>query len=460
MIYENNKKKKFLFLLAFVFHIHIFSQCDVSKWLNENVEKLTNIAPEKYLDSELSFLKKAIGEKRIVMLGEEGHFDGQTLKAKAKVIKYLHEEMGYEVLLVERGFYEMNRVWQDLLLKKNKPLYLFADLTTIFGKSVDLEKKDLFEYIAKKSKTAKPLRISGFDVFESSEFFYGIESELKELLEKYIPNLEKDTIVYHATYGTTPDYENQGGKAIKSKIESLKIVIKRLEAIESESMIDSIKLSELQFMIQALRSVIHGEFSKNKITKKYKTKGRVTADIYTLRDKYMAENLIWYLDNYYKEKKIIISASTYHISRNVDIIKPRPYFLGKDAIPMGHYLWKRYPDDIYSIAFLCYKGKRGIGGRPPQNRKLPKRSKKGIERKLHKLGIEYGFLNLRKLPNEIDWFTKFYMLPTFIESYKVNWKLIYDGVFFINEMKPPEVHYLKDKKITHPYLPSNYKKKH
>ena len=45
--------------------------------------------------SDLSRLKVAIGDARIVMLGEQSHADGATFKAKVRLIKFLHQEMGY-----------------------------------------------------------------------------------------------------------------------------------------------------------------------------------------------------------------------------------------------------------------------------------------------------------------------------------------------------------------------------
>jgi len=48
---------------------------------------------------------KAIGNSRIVVLGEESHGDGATFLAKVRLIKFLHQKMGFDVLAWEAGLF-------------------------------------------------------------------------------------------------------------------------------------------------------------------------------------------------------------------------------------------------------------------------------------------------------------------------------------------------------------------
>ena len=43
--------------------------------------------------------------KEIVMLGEQTHGEGTAFETKIKLIKYLHKELGFDLLLFESGFY-------------------------------------------------------------------------------------------------------------------------------------------------------------------------------------------------------------------------------------------------------------------------------------------------------------------------------------------------------------------
>lgn len=60
--------------------------------------------------SDLMPLKALIGSARVVALGEQSHGDGSTFKAKCRLVRFLHQEMNFDVLAWESGLFDCRRV--------------------------------------------------------------------------------------------------------------------------------------------------------------------------------------------------------------------------------------------------------------------------------------------------------------------------------------------------------------
>ena len=90
------------FLAALLFCINL--QADNSSariaWLSRNAIQINSIDPTIANDdfADLKPLKAAIGNSRIVVLGEQSHGDGATFLAKCRLVKFLHQRMGFDVL--------------------------------------------------------------------------------------------------------------------------------------------------------------------------------------------------------------------------------------------------------------------------------------------------------------------------------------------------------------------------
>ena len=68
-------------------------------WLLDNAIVLDSISPGDQDFSDLEPLKAVLADKRIVLLGERTHGDGAAFLAKTRLIKFLHQEMGFDVLI-------------------------------------------------------------------------------------------------------------------------------------------------------------------------------------------------------------------------------------------------------------------------------------------------------------------------------------------------------------------------
>ena len=64
-------------------------------WLTANAAPIRSIDPSRSADdfSDLEPIRRAIGDSRVVLLGEQSHGDGATFLAKARLVKFLHQRM-------------------------------------------------------------------------------------------------------------------------------------------------------------------------------------------------------------------------------------------------------------------------------------------------------------------------------------------------------------------------------
>ena len=88
-----------------------------------------------------------------MQLGENTHGDGACFEAKARLARFLHKEMGFDVIAFESGLYECERA--NELFAKGKVREAMDG--SVFGIWRVTQAWPLYEYIAKTAKGRRPL---------------------------------------------------------------------------------------------------------------------------------------------------------------------------------------------------------------------------------------------------------------------------------------------------------------
>src|SRR5688572_11690079 len=110
---------------------------------------------------DLQFFKSVLKDRRIVQLGESGHGVAEFNHAKVRLIKFLHQQMGFDVMAFESGLYECYNA--------NGPGSALTMMRScIFGVWHTEEVRALFDYIVETRQTDRPLILAGFDTQISS----------------------------------------------------------------------------------------------------------------------------------------------------------------------------------------------------------------------------------------------------------------------------------------------------
>lgn len=132
-----------------------------TSWLAENAVRVRSWNPAEGDLSDLAPLKTLVGDARVVMLGEQAHAEGETFLGKTRLIRYLHEEMGFDVLCFESGLYDCERAWQSLKAGEDAWSAMSTAVFPIWMKAEEL--RPLSEYLGREAKGARPLELCGYD---------------------------------------------------------------------------------------------------------------------------------------------------------------------------------------------------------------------------------------------------------------------------------------------------------
>src|SRR5690606_14399401 len=104
----------------------------------------------------LSEFKAALQDVELIALGENTHGLGEVFAAKTDLVKFLHQELGFTLVLFESGFGEGALAWENF--DSLSPLEYTQSFTSNFYYHSE-EIKELIEYAKTQDNT---LAIKGF----------------------------------------------------------------------------------------------------------------------------------------------------------------------------------------------------------------------------------------------------------------------------------------------------------
>jgi erythromycin esterase len=100
-----------------------------------------------------------VGDADAVMLGES-HGDGTSQVAMSRLVRFLHEKLGFDVVAFEAGLLDAQGV-DAALTQGDAVAASIASIPAPWSESE--QSRPLFEYIKSTKSTAHPLKIAGFD---------------------------------------------------------------------------------------------------------------------------------------------------------------------------------------------------------------------------------------------------------------------------------------------------------
>ena len=238
-----------------------------------------------------NFLDSYVSDKQIVLLGESSHGVGDYFSEKIKIIKYLHEHHGFNIVVFENGLVE-STISKERSSLEEPELVLQQHFMDIY------HNEEMLPLL--KESWAQNLILTGMDVQpmyrEASEFYIQtIKSKLDEVTYELLQNAENQ---HYELYELL--LKIQKTKNLKPSI---------INCIKSyKELLDKAHLKdELQ------HTVLFNKFLQNRIDwLNLNLKGLFSSGI--MRAQYMYKNVEWLL-KFYRGEKLIIWAHNFHIRK-------------------------------------------------------------------------------------------------------------------------------------------------
>lgn len=451
---------KYLFALLIILSFYnCFAQkkdCkDQIDWLEQNAHIVLTIDPDSDDFSDLYFLNDLLQDKKVILLGEQTHSDASTSLAKTRLIKYLHENLGYNVLLLEQDMYIIKKFY-DFLSEGIDPVEAVARASK--NAFIERTRIPLFNYLADQRNKTNGLIAEGIDIlfydYQVEYLISDIESVLKKIDSSYVESIEFKNYKSLIKRMLGEEKATCGSKILQELNSRSQQISEWLKEIRISAQEES---NELNFIIRSIDTYnfslkwflcdVHGTLIKRRTVEE-------SLEALIKRDSVMAENVLWYVNKMYPNQKIIISTSTFHAIRNINVLTPK-VFKNPDTKNMGQFIYDRFKDSSYCLSFVSFiyeKLDYSSINESFLKKRLDKEKAKNyigsIEALLHSLGYKYCLIDFSRINQEGQWLKQNnQMYPTFFKPRRGDWTRVMDGLFYIDVM---------DFNKSNLYIPSAY----
>ena len=404
---------------------------DPVEWLASQAIPVASVDPGNRDFSDLEPLRDVIGDARVVMLGEQSHGDGTVFLTKTRLIEFLHQEMGFDVLAFESGLFDMRKAWEAISQGRD-PRESFS--TGVFGIwALSAQLQPLIAYVGEVAGSDHPLELAGFDSqFTAAGSRAAFVSDLEAFLEAEGSSLPADprwpgfrvtlTGLIDGSQFTVkpPEAEKEGFRAI---IAELREWVGEGGAAEPGS--------ERRFWAQMLKSAeaqAEGTWQMDM--------ENLTVESARFRDEQMGDNLVWLANDWYRGRKLIVWAATFHNVRNIGQIDSRmPDLDYTKAMTMGHRVWEALGEDVYNLGFTAYEGEAAPWA-ADSAQALAVPTEGSLEDLMARAGLDNAIVDFRGAGPALSWLSEpLISRPLGYGEMEADWTSILDGMFFNRVME-------------------------
>lgn len=413
--------RTFALALLYLFSPDTFAQGSLYNFISTNAKEIRSIRFDDTASADLKSIGEAVGNSRVVFLGEMWHGDGACFEAKSRIVRYLHETWGFNVLAFEDDFYSLTRIpdLEEINMQKVDSLIIQNTSPIWFGSSQCLPLK---QYIVQNPI----MKLCGIDP-QMNKMLY--KQRVKQEIEAYLMNMD----IY---YIQTPFYKTSFWKRLdtimnittrysfKNKFSynraTFKIMTGALDTIVMQ--LKEKKQNGDDFFLQTIHNL------RELCDMYYHLDNFIKAS--EIRNRQMAANLWWLATvKYPGEKMIVWLASSHMVKNNQNAYRKKSREVSTGAL----YTQNKSNPPACFIGFTSHTGSGNYVGN--MKYKIPATKKGSIEAAFNKNNKDYQFVSLKEF--------KAAQTPEYIygkidggNNLKAAWDQCVDAIFYIRTMTP------------------------
>ena len=370
-------------------------------WLRDHAVELATLDPAAEDFADLGPLEEALDGVRVVVLGEATRGDGGTLLAKARLVRFLHRKMGFDVLALECGFYACDRAWRESRPGESTKRALAHALPPVYAESDPFQ--PLLDLVAERRGTDRPLVVAGFEpelAGAGPEVVNGLREALRArgVAPEDVPGFEEVAeVVEHLTgqaylAGEEPLPSKKARKRFAATLEELG---RRLAASEPEAASPSSD-EDTAFWRQVLEN-LDAEARMAWEMGVYRRGQGVSPKVTSLANRQAAENVLW-LAQRDPGRRIVVSSLTVLLARDTGRLETGDREVKarlERFATVGDVLDDALGDEAYVVGFTAFQGRSGTPFREPYDLLEP--TEGSFEELMARTGLEAAFVERRGL---------------------------------------------------------------
>ena len=414
------------------------TQDTLRSWLQEKAVRLGGIDFSDDDFTDLEPLGDAIGSARLVMLGEPSHGAGSAFAAKARIVKFLHQRRGFDLLIWESGFYDVclteagMRSADDGVAAARRGIFsLWSDAAQV---------KPLFEFAKASQATLRPLDMAGFDLQVTAD---GVLQRFETNLRGFASALREPTIrrravaladqvtavrahLFASRFSNASDL-----RTLVAAAEGFRAMIRGRRA-DFEQVHGALQTSFMDRAIEDMR--VDAELRFDSIHGPHTTPTNESR-----RDASNAANLRWLLEQKFPGRKALVWAHNVHVMQAYYAPDFRALHLHGhpgDMKPTGVWMAEWLSSGVYSLGITAYQGEDGFAMGGPST-PIPPAPEGSLEADLHALGYPYAFVDFRaSRGNHANpfRFRQNVRMPKYADIAIQHADRVFDGIVFIDQM--------------------------